>query len=194
MIRALLSYSRQSEIEGNTVDLSGLLEKLVTICAKTFGAEYTVRMEDRLNGAVVEGDEDALVQALLNVCINARDAMPGGGEITLTLDATKPSRSVLARKPEALPGETYYSLSVADEGHGIPSGLFDKVFDPFFSTKPSGDGTGLGLTMAYNTVRSHGGFIDLTSAPDQGTVFRVNIPVPRTTPADLAGTGEAADA
>ena len=129
----------------------------------------------------VVGDPTQFHQVLLNLCVNARDAMPDGGTLT--------------RHRRSLRLGNYVVLCVDDTGSGIPAALIDKIFDPFFTTKEAGKGTGLGLSTSQTIVRSHGGHIEVSSEPNRGTRFAIYLPVaPRTVGAAAAGEERAAAA
>lgn len=152
-----------------------LCSEVATIARTSFPKNVDVR-EDIADGLWgVTGDSTQLHQVLLNLAINARDAMPDGGTLTLeaanaVLDALPPTAAA-----DAPPGR-YVVIGVRDSGTGIPPEVREKVFDPFFTTKPPGKGTGLGLSTALGIVRSHHGFIDVESEPGKGTLFRIFLP------------------
>jgi len=124
---------------------------------------------------VVKGDVTQLHQVLLNLCINARDAMPSGGILRLSGENRFVDPTYASMTPQAKVGP-YVVLKVEDSGKGIPPELLDRIFDPFFTTKPEGQGTGLGLATVSGIVKSHGGFLEVTSKEGQGTVFTVFLP------------------
>jgi hypothetical protein len=142
---------------------------------------------------LVHGDATQIQQALMNLCVNARDAMPDGGTLTLAaenimLDAAAAARMTGA-KPDAKPGD-YVCLSVTDTGIGIPREQLDRVFDPFFTTKEIGRGTGLGLSTVLGIVRGHGGFVRVDSRIGQGTRVEVYLPAAREAPATSVAAPE----
>jgi CheY-like chemotaxis protein len=111
----------------------------------------------------------------MNLCVNARDAMPGGGKLTIILENTVLDDIYLSVHPEATTGY-YVKITVIDTGTGIPREILDKIFEPFFTTKEVGKGTGLGLSTSLNIVKSHGGFIDVSSVVNKGTQFKIFLP------------------
>ncbi len=146
----------------------------------------------------VMGDATQLHQVLLNLCVNSRDAMPQGGTLTITAENTLLDEAFARMNPEARPG-LYVIVRVADTGAGIPAEIRERIWDPFFTTKPQGQGTGLGLPTVRSIVKSHGGFVTVYSEPGKGTSFAAylaaNPDKPKDTghaqiPALLAGKGE----
>lgn len=124
---------------------------------------------------LVKADATQLSQLLLNLAVNARDAMPGGGELEFSAQNIAVSETDQARNPDAKAGP-YVVIRVSDTGTGISSETLEKIFDPFFTTKPPGQGTGLGLATTQNIVKSHGGFIEVTSKLMHGTQFNIFLP------------------
>jgi CheY-like chemotaxis protein len=118
-----------------------------------------------------------LGQVLMNLCVNARDAMPQGGDLEITVETARLDEHYAQLAPDAKPGR-YVMISVRDTGTGIPPQIIDKIFDPFFTTKEQGKGTGLGLSTSLGIVRSHGGFISVYSEPGAGALFKVYLPAP----------------
>jgi signal transduction histidine kinase len=116
-----------------------------------------------------------LRQVLLNLCVNARDAMPAGGSLKLTADNAALENKVTPLQTEPVSGP-YVAIAVSDTGHGIEPHVLKKIFEPFFTTKEPGKGTGLGLSTVQGIVKSHGGFLDIVSEPGKGTTFTVFLP------------------
>jgi len=173
VVKRLLTFSRSKSIETTPIDLDALIEDVAGICRNTFGPNVAVVIEPARTTAIVEGDEMALTQALLNLCINASDAMQGSGQITIRIEAIGPEVVLVRRFPDVDPGQLYWCIEVEDNGVGIEPEMLDWIFDPFFTTKPPGEGTGLGLSMVYNIARQHGGFVDVSSTPGRGSVFKL---------------------
>jgi two-component system cell cycle sensor histidine kinase/response regulator CckA len=197
IIRQLLMFSRGVTGERVSVQLRHLTKEMADIMRETFPRGITIRHEAPGELWPVVGDATQLHQVLMNLCVNARDAMPKGGQ--LTLDAGNVELDDLGAElpPEAKAGR-YVMLSVADTGQGIPPEIAGRIFDPFFTTKGIGKGTGLGLSTVLGIVRSHGGFVTVHSEPGKGTAFRVYLPVatvpagagPVETEAAVPGEGE----
>jgi PAS domain S-box-containing protein len=166
----LLAFSRRQPLQTATVDVKGLMPGLLELIQRTLGERINIALE--ADGPVwpVRADRAQLEAALLNLAVNARDAMPDGGDLTIRLE----NRSV-ANSAKIEPGE-YLVISVADTGTGMPAHIMDRVFEPFFTTKESGKGTGLGLSMVYGFVQQSGGDVQIESAPDEGTTISMFLP------------------
>ena len=179
MIRQVLSFARGVDGRRIPVDLDRLLDDLVAFAREALPPSITLDVDrpERLVGAV--GDPTQMLQVLINLVSNARDAMPAGGTLrvsarVLELDGPYPTVS-----HEAPPG-TYAVVSVEDSGTGIPADVAQKIFEPFFTTKEHGHGTGLGLATSLAIARSHGGFMQLYTEPEHGTRFDFGLPVTTT--------------
>jgi CheY-like chemotaxis protein len=125
--------------------------------------------------AAVVGDPTQLHQVLLNLCVNARDAMPGGGRLSVGLQELELDAVGARAIPDAVPGR-YVALQVSDTGSGIPPEILDRIFDPFFTTKAPDKGTGLGLSTVLGIVKGHGGFVQVYSQMGEGTIFTIYLP------------------
>lgn len=170
IVRQLLAFSRSLAQDRVPVDPRQQLRDMAQLMRSSFPKEIRVAESIADVPGLVEAEPNQLHQVLMNLCLNARDAMPEGGTITLGLDRTDAAATAGAKPTPHL------MLSVADTGHGIPADIADKIFDPFFTTKPVGKGTGLGLASAHGIVKAHQGFIRVDSQPGRGTVFRVFLP------------------
>ncbi len=176
IIRQLLTFSRGLKGERFPLQPGLLVREIFTLMRETFPKNIKVRSQ--LPDAIenVTGDATQLHQVLMNLCVNARDAMPAGGVLTVSLEPVTLDAAAAAAIPGAGPGR-FVVLGVEDTGTGIAPAILDKIYDPFFTTKPVGQGTGLGLSTTLGIVRSHAGFIQVRTAPGQGTLFRVFLPV-----------------
>ncbi len=175
LTQSLLSFGRKSATEKRTFDLNKLIRNLNTLIGRLVGERIAVRLEVSSDHYAVQGNPDQVEQAIVNLVVNACDAMPNGGALTIRTErvlATPPAQSPESSEPEA----PFVMLSVQDTGEGIDEAIRRQIFEPFFTTKPKGRGTGLGLSMVYNTVSTHGGFIDVASRPTQGSTFRLYFP------------------
>jgi PAS domain S-box-containing protein len=175
IIKQLLTFGRGLDGERVPVQLLSLVLDMLNIIHETFPKNIIAAREAPANSWLVRGDATQLHQILMNLCVNARDAMPGGGRLTLELENVEVNEAVAGMNPGARPGR-YVALGVTDTGTGIPPENLDKIFDPFFTTKELGQGTGLGLSTVIGIVKSHGGFILVNSRVGQGTQFKVYLP------------------
>lgn len=172
----LLAYSRKSVMERKRLPLNSVVTEAVKLLSRTLEETIKVRCRRAEEDVTVIGDFGMLSQVLLNLGVNARDAMPNGGEITLATRRVRYDRDSVPDTPDALPGE-FGVIEFADNGEGMSLETRGKVFEPFFTTKDVGKGTGLGLSTAYGILRQHGGWIDLESEPGVGTTFSIHLPV-----------------
>ncbi|HVU23347.1 MAG TPA: response regulator [Opitutus sp.] len=181
IIRQLLTFSRGVEGARSPVQLRHLLLELEKLMLETFPRKIAVHIAARQVWTVV-ADSTQLHQVILNLCVNARDAMPEGGNLSIAADNVEIGEAETKAWPEAKAGP-YVLISVKDTGTGIAPENIGRIFDPFFTTKPVGKGTGLGLSTVMGIVQSHGGFVSVDSDPGAGTTFKVFLPaVPDTLP------------
>jgi PAS domain S-box-containing protein len=175
LVRQVLSFARG--VEGNrvTVDLVPLLADLVKVAQETFSKSIAVKFDARRAPWKVTGDATQMHQVFLNLLVNARDAMPEGGTLTVTIENVVLDETYVAMNPGAHVG-AHVMVQVKDTGVGIPPAIRDRIFEPFFTTKSIGDGTGLGLSTTGAIVKSHGGFMHVYSVVGLGTDFRVYLP------------------
>ncbi len=175
MVRQVLSFARGVDGRKVEVHLGHLLEDVRQIAEDTFLKHIQVRALLAPDLWSVTGDPTQIHQVLLNLCVNARDAMPGGGTLTLSAENIELDGHYAGLNPDVAPG-AYVSLGVADSGTGMAPETLEKIFDPFFTTKEVGKGTGLGLSTSLAIVKSHGGFLRVSSEPGKGTTFQVGLP------------------
>jgi signal transduction histidine kinase len=175
MVRQVLSFARGVEGRRMEVQIKHLIRDLVKIVNDTFPKNIEVETALPAEIATVLGDPTQLHQVLLNLCVNARDAMPEGGKLVLSIEEIVLDAHYAALNPDAQAGP-YLRLDAADTGTGMPPEVIDKIFDPFFTTKAPGKGTGLGLSTTLGIVKSHGGFIRAYSEVGRGTKFSVYLP------------------
>ncbi len=186
LVRQVLSFARGEEGARVSVHLRYVAREVAAIVRSTFPRNIALQVDCEKDLWLVHADPTQLNQILLNLCVNARDAMPDGGRLTLSARNVELD-TAFAALSHAAPGR-YVLVEVADTGTGIPRELIDKIFDPFFTTKERGKGTGLGLSTVLGIARSHGGFVNVYSEPGQGSVFKVYLPAaeaPTQTPAAL---------
>ena len=177
MVRHLLSFARGSEGRRVSVQPRQLIREMEKIVRGTFPKNIRIQLRCPQEVPNVLGDATQLHQVLLNLCVNARDAMPDGGTLTLEAgEATRAEAVNVEARPDA-PPRRYIVLRVTDTGSGIPAGMVDRIFDPFFTTKGPEKGTGLGLFTVAGIVKGHDGLIRVNSRPAQGSTFAVFLPV-----------------
>jgi PAS domain S-box-containing protein len=169
LTRQLLAFARKTRLEPKLVDLNALVDGFSEMIETTLGARNELRVSAQRRLPAVNVDPTHLEMALLNVLINARDAMPGGGSVTIST-ATKQVEA------NGLPGGRYVALEVADTGQGMPPQVLERATEPFFTTKRSGLGTGLGLAMAHGFTQQSGGRLEIESEPGRGTRVRFLFP------------------
>lgn len=184
LTRRLLAFARRQRLEPKPVDPDQLIQDMGELIRRTMGPEIVIDLKLR-DGTAVLCDPGELESAVLNLCINARDAMPDGGLLTIST-ADLILRHGDASAEEANPGP-YVMISVADTGTGMPPDVLERAFEPFFTTKPVGAGTGLGLSQIYGFVQQSGGTVQLESTPMQGTTVRLLLPAHDAVPSASVG-------
>ena len=175
MVRQVLLFSRGRDGEKEPLALGSLVREMERIVRQTFPKSINVAALVPADLWPVLGNATQLHQVLLNLCVNARDAMPRGGELTLAADNVKLSAEEARQIPNAAPGR-YVMLVVSDTGCGITPELLPRIFEPFFTTKPVGKGTGLGLSTLVRIVSQHGGFVNVESERGRGATFEIYLP------------------
>jgi len=158
LTRHMLAFSRRQPLQAKDVDVSALIGGTTRLLSRALGGNITIAVRTGIDLPAVLVDASQLETALLNIAINARDAMPDGGTLTLGTRVAELDADYAARHPGVRPG-TYVAIEITDTGTGIPPDLIERIFDPFFTTKPSGKGTGLGLSMVYGFIKQSGGHI-----------------------------------
>jgi len=175
IIKQLLTFARGKPSARVPLPVRHLLNEMSKLIHETFPKNIQLRVNVPKDLWLVLGDATQIHQALMNLCVNARDAMPNGGTLTLTAGNLTLDEAFAAMMPSAKPGP-HICVSVADTGMGIPSEHLDRIFDPFFTTKEIGKGTGLGLATVLGIVRGHGGFVRVNSQAGKGTIFELYLP------------------
>ncbi len=183
MVQQLLTLSRKKESILVPVDLNTIIDNVMRICMTTFDKSIDLNIEKFASAAVVNADPGQLEQVLLNICVNAMHSMTimrekgdQGGVLSVKL-LRHHYTDEFKQQFQSVVVADYYELQVSDTGVGIPSDELEKIFDPFFTTKDKGEGTGLGLTMAYNIIAQHNGLIDVHSEIEKGSLFSIYLPV-----------------
>jgi PAS domain S-box-containing protein len=177
LTRQLLAFARRQVIEPVSLGLNTVVRDLSRLMKKVSGEQIEVRT--RLTEGIphIFADRGQLEQVLLNLCLNSRDAMPGGGEFLVSTDAVAWEEERVEDQA-VMPAGQYVLLAVADNGSGMDDATRKHAFEPYFTTKASGKGTGLGLSMVYGIVKQNRGFIFLDTRPEGGTTFRIYFPAP----------------
>jgi PAS domain S-box-containing protein len=173
LTRQLLTFARKAETIAAPVDIHALIHETLDLYQRSVTKDITVHTSLTAAPVTVNGDDGQIQQALLNLLLNARDAMPERGTITITTDIIHADSSTVSRFLSVRPGP-FVEIRVADTGRGIPRALQERIFEPFFTTKDNG--TGLGLSVVYGVVQNHGGFVNLESEEGQGTTFSLFFP------------------
>lgn len=179
LVSRILDFSRQSVYRSRLVELGEFLSYAVSFLRRTIPEHIQIRVEIGPGLYLIQADPTQLQQVLTNLVVNARDAMPEGGEIVIRLfhcDLRDMQAGQPPPCPEMTPGR-WIGLTVADSGAGMPAEVVHRIFEPFFTTKPVGQGTGLGLAQVYGIVHRHEGCVSVESAPDAGTTFTLYFPV-----------------
>ena len=182
LIKQVLSFARGIEGERVPVQIRHIVKDLLNVLKETLPKSINLKFEINADLWLVSADPTQIHQVLMNLCINARDAMPGGGTLTITAQNAALDENFAQMQIEAEAGE-YILLTVADTGTGMPPEVVNRIFDPFFTTKEVGKGTGLGLSTVLSIVKSHGGFINVYSEVGKGTQFSIYLPASETQPA-----------
>jgi two-component system cell cycle sensor histidine kinase/response regulator CckA len=201
LTRQLLAFSRQQTLRPQLLQLPDVISEVFNLLKRLLGETVTLNVKHGRNLGPVRADPGQLEQVIVNLAVNARDAMPEGGTLTLQTYAVT-AADVRRMKSEIMPAIDYTALTITDTGTGIPLDLLPKIFEPFFTTKEVGKGTGLGLSTVYGIVKQSNGFIFADSVMGEGTSFVIYLPVhkaeakpeaapvqPKERPAELWGTG-----
>ncbi|MBI4526026.1 MAG: PAS domain S-box protein [Deltaproteobacteria bacterium] len=174
-VRQLMTIASKTRANLGPLDINAIMDDLARFLKQTFPKTVEISLKLRDDVPSVVADRNQIDQALLNLCLNARDAMPAGGRLTLRTGAVDAAE--IRKRYSDAEADRYVFIEVADTGEGMDEGVRSRIFDPFFTTKETGKGTGLGLPVVYGIVRNHNGFIDVESQPKGGTVFRIYLPV-----------------
>ncbi len=189
LTRQLLAYSRRQVIEPVHMNLSTLVEGLMKLICKVVGEHIEVKTSLEKNVPTINADHGQIEQVLMNLCLNARDAMPKGGRLVVETGDADLDEEYVRQNPYMRTGR-YAVLSVSDTGVGMDEKTRGRVFDPFFTTKGPDQGTGLGLAVVYGIVKQHGGFIHIYSEPGKGSAFKVYLPAIDAPPAAVPESRE----
>jgi PAS domain S-box-containing protein len=176
LVRQILTFARKADIVLAPMSLPDLINEIISMLKQTF--PKVINFKEIVDNDIpfINADRTQIHQAMLNLCVNARDAMPKGGLITI-----KAERRTIDQVQERVPAanqDSYICISITDTGEGMKEATRRRIFDPFFTTKEEGKGTGLGLAVVYGVIQSHNAFIDVESAVGHGTTFRLYFPIP----------------
>jgi len=176
LVQQILAFSRQSKQERKPLDIRPIIKEVLKLLRASLPSTIEIRQNMEGDLGVIEADPTQIHQVLMNLCTNAAQAMSDdGGVLEVSLTKFDMDRGTLAFYPDLEPGP-YLKLRVSDTGHGMPPEILQRIFDPYFTTKEPGKGTGLGLTVVHGIVKSHGGAIGVASEPGKGTSFDVYLP------------------
>jgi PAS domain S-box-containing protein len=175
LTRQLLLFSRGQPFELQPLSINGVIENMLKMVSRIIGEGFTVSTDLSPGLWPVRADEGSIEQVIMNLAVNARDAMPGGGTLSIKTGNLVLTEEDCMGLPDSSPGRAV-CITVADTGMGIKKDYINRIFEPFFTTKESGKGTGVGLAMVYGVIKQHGGWITVQSEPNEGTVFRIYLP------------------
>lgn len=175
LIQQLLAFSRKQILSPRILDLNSVVEETAKMIRRLIGEDIDLVLSCERRLWMVKADPDQIGQVLLNLCVNARDAMPRGGKMTITTHSAIINQEADGTMPGFVPGQ-YTILTVSDDGVGMSQQVQSRIFEPFFTTKPLGKGTGLGLAMVYGIVKQSGGYIRIDSELDRGTTVQIFFP------------------
>ncbi|HKV40308.1 MAG TPA: PAS domain S-box protein [Blastocatellia bacterium] len=178
LIRQVLEFARGAEGERILIQPAHIIREIAKILKQTFPRSIETTFSLPAGLGAISGDPTQLHQVMMNLCVNSRDAMPGGGELRITAENASLDENYARMNIEAKPGD-YVVISVSDTGIGMPREILVRIFEPFFTTKEHGKGTGLGLSTVIGIVKGHGGFVTVYSEYERGTEFKVYLPIAR---------------
>ena len=176
LVSQILAFSRRQILQSMDVDLNEVTSNVTSMLERIIGEHIELDFIPGRRLGIVHADRSMMEQVIMNLCVNARDAMPDGGRLTLETENVTVNGEYCKDHPWAKPGR-YVLLAVTDTGCGMDAETLDHIFEPFFTTKGTGQGTGLGLAMVYGIVKQHEGMIHVYSEPGKGTTFKIYLPV-----------------
>ncbi len=175
LTRQLLAFSRKQVLEKKVISVNTIIDNFLKILGKMAGEDIIITTCLSEKSCVVDADPSQIEQVIMNLIVNARDAMPKGGEIIIETELVQLDQGDVSKHIEVKPGQ-YVLMAISDTGEGMDEDVLAKIFDPFFTTKESGKGTGLGLATVYGIVKQHGGYIYAYSEKGKGTTFKIYLP------------------
>jgi PAS domain S-box-containing protein len=179
LVRQILTFARQSDVSFQHMNIAEFIRDIASMLEETFPKVIEIKRDIQADLPFVNADQTQMHQALINLCVNARDAMPDGGTISISMQTVE--QEVVRKRFTTASNERYVCISVSDTGTGMDAKTKSRIFDPFFTTKEKGKGTGLGLSVVYGVMQAHRGFVDVESEEGKGTTFFLYLPVPHDT-------------
>jgi CheY-like chemotaxis protein len=176
LIRQLLAFSRRQVLDLTPIDLNKIVQDILKMMKRLLGEHVSIDFKQKEFLFNIEADQAQLEQVIINLCLNARDAMPMGGIITISTNNISLDKSFCERHTWGKPGE-YVQLTISDTGCGIEADKLNSIFEPFYTTKEVGQGSGLGLATVYGIVKQHNGYIEVKSVVNEGTEFKIYFPI-----------------
>lgn len=176
LTKQLLGFARKGKHQSVRISLSDSVDEVADLLSRTIHPDVKINRAYSPGAFAVKGDPDQIYQMILNLAVNARDAMPAGGDLTFGIETVELDDEYCLHHVYARPGK-YVKLSIRDTGEGMPHEVRDRIFEPFFTTKAPGKGTGMGLAMVYGIIKNHGGTIEVYSEQGMGTMFGVYLPL-----------------
>jgi CheY-like chemotaxis protein len=183
LTKQILAFSRRQPLEPRVIDINELITDFSKMLRRLIGEHIESDIVTTEKPCPVLADPNSLEQVLMNFAVNARDAMPDGGTFTITSERLIPDEKLRYRYPD-LHSEEYVLITISDTGTGIPEKILSRIFEPFFTTKETGKGTGLGLSVVHGIIKQHNGVIDVDSKLNQGTTFKIYLPITHSSPAE----------
>lgn len=183
LTKQLLTFARRSKQENKPTEMHEIIHEAVNILERSIDKRITIDLQLKAEDSVISGDASQLQNAILNLAVNARDAMPEGGEIMITTANVGMGSHDLTNHPHLKSPGRYFELRVIDTGCGMPKEVRKRIFEPFFTTKETGKGTGMGLAAVYGAIKHHKGMITVYTEPSKGTSFVILLPVSKETEA-----------
>jgi len=175
LTKSLLAFSRKQRLNIMPVNINEIIKRVQGLLSRVIGEEHELKTMLADKVLIVEADPGQIEQLLMNLAVNARDAMPGGGVMTIETGLRELDEEYRKTHSYAKPGE-YAVISLSDTGVGMDDVTLKRIFEPFFTTKEVGKGTGLGLSMVYGMIKQHKGYIEVSSEPGKGTTFNIYLP------------------
>jgi CheY-like chemotaxis protein len=178
LIRQLLMFSRKQVMQFRHLDLNDILHNAIKMLERLVGEHVQIAFRPQSPIPAIHADSSMVEQIAMNLAVNARDAMPNGGRVSISTSLERIHRAPTPMDPEERDGD-YVCLTFSDSGIGMDTTILTRIFEPFFTTKPVGNGTVLGLSTVFGIVRQHKGWVEVESKPNHGTIFRVYFPASR---------------